>query len=560
MSDQNPCFIPFAKDVSGIDLPDRFTFPFYYTPHPLCLLASAQLQEVIVSMDWKHDFGVETPDSDTAIGKMFGVLVVQTNQGNLGFLAAFSGKVADENLHHPFVPPVFNMLDKDGFFKREEAVISELNNRIDHLLGAAEYINTTRRLAEAKRVSESKLTQLRKEVKKRKLDRKLKRTEAAQTLSLPEIEVLEANLVKESLDDQFNYKRSAKKWRLEINELESKHALFVDSLNRLKEERKSRSGALQKELFDCYKFLNANGKEENVLDIFEVAHKRVPPTGAGECAAPKLLQYAYLNQFKPIAMAEFWWGASDKSEVRKQGQFYPACRGKCEPILNHMLQGLMVDPNPIFSKLAEEKEIEILFEDAHLLVINKPQNLLTIPGKEIEDSVLTRIGRKYPEASGPLVVHRLDMSTSGILLIAKTKEVHKALQQQFENRTVRKRYTALLDGELFKDNGTVDLPLRVDFHDRPRQLVCFEHGKPSTTYWELVGTEKHGTRVRFFPITGRTHQLRMHAAHHLGLSAPIVGDELYGKQGARLHLHADQITFVHPLSGHEMTIESQVPF
>ena len=174
--------------------------------------------------------------------------------------------------------------------------------------------------------------------------------------------------------------------------------------------------------------------------------------------------------------------------------------------------------------------------------------------------MLTRIGRKYPEASGPLVVHRLDMSTSGILLIAKTKEVHKALQQQFENRTVRKRYTALLDGELFKDNGTVDLPLRVDFHDRPRQLVCFEHGKPSTTYWELVGTEKHGTRVRFSPITGRTHQLRMHAAHHLGLSAPIVGDELYGKQGARLHLHADQITFVHPLSGHEMTIESQVPF
>jgi tRNA pseudouridine32 synthase/23S rRNA pseudouridine746 synthase len=297
-----------------------------------------------------------------------------------------------------------------------------------------------------------------------------------------------------------------------------------------------------------------------VLDIFEEAHNRVPPTGAGECAAPKMLQFAYSNNLKPITMAEFWWGVSDKSEVRKHGQFYPACRGKCEPILNHMLKGLAIDPNPIMAKLAEAKEIEILFEDAHMLVINKPANLLSIPGKEIEDSVLSRMRIQYPEATGPLVVHRLDMSTSGLLLIAKSKDAHKALQQQFEDRTIRKRYTALLDGALNGKKGAIELPLRVDFHDRPRQLVCFEHGKSAMTNWELVGIEKKGTRVHFYPITGRTHQLRMHAAHHLGLNAPIVGDELYGSHGDRLHLHADQITFMHPETGQEMTITSLVPF
>ena len=286
-----------------------------------------------------------------------------------------------------------------------------------------------------------------------------------------------------------------------------------------------------------------------------------PPAGAGECAAPKLLNYAFEHQLKPIAMAEFWWGQSPKSEIRKHKQFYPACKSKCEPILlSHMLMGLEMESNPFEENPAAGKNIEIVYEDDILLVINKPAEFLSVPGKKISDSVYQRMKEKYPEATGPLVVHRLDMSTSGLMLIAKDEATYVKLQSQFIKRTISKRYVALLDGVLHDNEGSIDLPLRVDLEDRPRQLVCYDHGKPAQTKWKKIKIINNQTLVYFYPITGRTHQLRVHASHELGLKTPIIGDDLYGTKSNRLHLHAEQLIFIHPISNKKICFHCEAEF
>jgi tRNA pseudouridine32 synthase/23S rRNA pseudouridine746 synthase len=258
-------------------------------------------------------------------------------------------------------------------------------------------------------------------------------------------------------------------------------------------------------------------------------------------------------------MAEFWWGMSPDSEVRLHKQFYPACRGKCEPILQHMLNGIQVEDNPML-KQAEVSDLEIVFEDEWLLLVNKPTDFLSVPGKELKDSVLERIRLNYPSATGPLLVHRLDMSTSGLLLVAKTEDVYKNLQSQFIQRKVKKTYIALLDGIVNEIEGTINLPLRVDLEDRPKQVVCYEHGKNAITQYKVLEIKDNKTRIEFYPITGRTHQLRVHAAHYLGLNSPIVGDDLYGTKAQRLHLHAAQIEFTHPLSKEKLRINCPPPF
>ena len=276
--------------------------------------------------------------------------------------------------------------------------------------------------------------------------------------------------------------------------------------------------------------LNANGEIKNLCTIFKQTVQKTPPAGAGECAAPKLLQYAYLHQLKPIAMAEFWWGNSPKAEIRHHGYYYPACKGKCEPILKHMLQGLDVEPNPLSNDLHKKITLEVLFEDEQLLVVNKPAGMLSVPGKGEINSVYQHLRTQYPDATGPMIVHRLDMATSGVLLIAKTKETHQNLQAQFKNRTVKKRYIALLDGIIAPDEGVLNLPICPDPLDRPRQIVNKEYGKTAITKYQVLERNESQTRIAFYPLTGRTHQLRVRAAHPLGLNCPITGDELYGKQ------------------------------
>mgnify|MGYP001560809711 CR=1 FL=1 len=553
------CFIAFESDVSRVELPSKFTFPFYYEPHELSLKATEELQRHIVKQEWNRDFGIGE-DEGNAVGIMFGVLVVKNHEGHLGYLAAFSGKLAGSNHHDRFVPPVYDILTHDGFFRQEEKHIERLTAEIELLEEAPELWKRRDEFESQSKQSESELTEARNKIKVGKRDRKNQRETAKAELAPEAYGQLEAALVKESLDDQFDFKRLAKKWRSDLSKSKEDLDALLNAIRDLKKERKYSSASTQANMFNHYQFLNQSGESKSLLSIFDHTESKIPPAGAGECAAPKLLQYAYLNKLKPIAMAEFWWGKSPSSEIRKHKQFYPSCRGKCEPILGHMLEGLDVEPNEMLSNLKDEKELDIIFEDEHLVAVNKPAEFLSVPGKEIEDSVYTRVKEKYPDADGPLVVHRLDMSTSGVMLLAKSKDVHKAIQHQFEQRTIKKRYVALLRGELTEKRGEINLPLRVDFHDRPRQLVCHEHGKPARTVWELVETIDGQSLVRFYPITGRTHQLRVHAAHADGLNTPILGDDLYGTKADRLHLHAEQLRFIHPATQEEVTLKVPAPF
>jgi len=269
-----------------------------------------------------------------------------------------------------------------------------------------------------------------------------------------------------------------------------------------------------------------------------------------------------MHGLRPLAMAEFWWGASPKSAVRKHRQFYPACLGKCQPILAHMLKGMRVDPNPLVVNQAEHKNLDIVYQDEHMLIVNKPAELLSVPGKAVNDSVYSRIKQQFPLASGPLIVHRLDMSTSGLMVIALNAKAHKNLQRQFIQRRVQKTYIALLDGLLEHDQGEITLPLRGDLFDRPRQQVCQLHGKPAHTSWQVMERDrcKVQTRVRLSPHTGRTHQLRVHCAHTEGLNMPIVGDDLYGTGGTRLHLHAFRLVLLHPDSQQLLTFSAAAEF
>ena len=451
----------FNKDIQPISLPEQFTYPFHYTPHPLCILAAKEVQAYLTSRtDWH---------SELRQGKMFGVLIVRSTNGKTGFLAAFSGNLAGSNHHDYFVPPVYDLLNPDGYFKHEEARISEIN-RILH--------------------------------------------------NAP------------------------------------------DDINALKEERKTRSIALQQWIFQQFRLRNALGEEQDINEIFAQYAHRNPPAGTGECAAPKLLQYAYLNGYQPLAMAEFWWGDSPKGEIRRHGHYYPSCRHKCEPLLKFMLQGLEVEPNPLLTSVTDASQIQTVYEDEYLLVVNKPAGMLSVPGKTGQASVLSILQERYPEATRPLLVHRLDMDTSGLLLAAKDKDIHAQLQAQFEGRSVKKRYIALLEGVLInkEKKGFIRLPMRPDYDNRPFQLVDFEWGKTSVTRYEILGIEGTRTRIAYWPETGRTHQLRVHSAHPDGMDAPIVGDPLYGQPSHRLCLHAETLEFRHPVSRKMMKMRCEAGF
>ncbi|MBN8567285.1 MAG: RNA pseudouridine synthase [Flavobacteriales bacterium] len=550
-------FIPFQHDVSAIALPEKFTFPFYYEPHELSKIAASELQDYLnTQTDWEHNFGLKEGQQGLVIGKMFGVLVVQKPTGEVGYLAAFSGKLADSNEHRHFVPPVFDMLKQDGFFKQEEKILNAYNRDIEALENDAEFLACQQALATTLLQAEHDKAEKKEQSRENKIRRDALRVKAEQELAFDDYKALQKNLSKESQQESIQLKQMNHYWKTEIEKAQQKVAVFEARLQQLKDKRKAKSAALQQKLFQQYSFLNQNGETKSLGAIFEDN----PPASAGECAAPKLLQYAYLHHLQPIALAEFWWGQSPKSEIRKHGHFYPACTGKCKPILAHMLVGLNVDDNPLLQNPAEDKELTFLYDDAYLSVVHKPAEFLSVPGKAIQDSVYWRYKEKFPDATGPLIVHRLDMSTSGILLLAKSTEIYLQLQAQFMKRTVQKRYVALLNGMIEHDRGEINLPLRVDLDNRPNQLVCYQHGKPAKTQWEVVERREHTTLVHFYPITGRTHQLRVHAAHPEGLNAPIVGDDLYGTKADRLYLHAERLRFWHPVLGKEMEVMDGVGF
>lgn len=538
-------FHSFQTSIAGIELPRLFTYPFHYTPHPLCVMAAGEVQAYINKQTrWKEELDK---------GKMFGVLIVRTSSGQTGYLAAFSGNLCGSNSHSFFVPPVYDLLKPDGFFKIEEEQISAINHQIGQLQNCDRYLELQQKMERETVSSQQALSEARKVLKAAKEKREQRR------LHRPN-ENEQAAMIRESQYQKAEFKRLERYWKEQISEIKTEMESFSSRIEALKAECRNRSAALQQKLFQQFNFLNAKGETKNLCAIFEETVQKTPPAGAGECAAPKLLQYAYLSGLSPIAMAEFWWGESPKTEIRHHGYYYPSCRGKCEPILRHMLQGLDVEPAPSERYSLSQNMPEILFEDQWLLVLHKPEGVLSVPGKSEEQSIYSLLRARYPEATGPLVVHRLDMATSGLLLAAKTQEVHRHLQAQFENRSIKKRYIALLDGILPEEEGVIDLPICPDYLDRPRQMVNEELGKTAITRYRVMDRKNGQTRIAFFPLTGRTHQLRVHAAHPLGLNCPIVGDELYGRKAERLYLHAEYLEFIHPVSGQRMVIEKKAEF
>ena len=536
----------FSRDISNIAQPEAFTWPFHYVPHQLSVIAAEEVKQFLAT---RSEWGEEI-----ARGKMFGVLVVEDSEGRLGYLAAFSGNLAGSNNHEYFVPPIYDMLQPGDFFRRGEAEITAINNNISRIKQSIEYISAKQDLETATADAERQLAELKSVLTERKTMRDIRRNEG------------EDNdvLILESQRDNADLQRLKRKLKEYVATYAERYNVFVAELTKLKDERQRRSYLLQMQLFEQFRILNGRGEIKTLVELFAPTAQGVPPAGAGECAAPKLLQYAFLKGYKPIAMAEFWQGASPRGEVRHHDAFYPACNGKCKPILSFMLDGLNVEQNPLCNIVPSEPHI--LWEDRWLVAIDKPCGMLSVEGKSGVRSVQDWFSEHYPDLLGPNIIHRLDQSTSGILILAKDKATHKAMQEQFVKRTVKKRYTALLRGVVVDDCGTIDLPMRLDYDNRPRQMVAAD-GKRAVTEYRVLSRDGVRTRVEFYPITGRTHQLRLHSAHRLGLNAPIVGDEIYGVVGAgdtsavsRLCLHASYLVFTHPHTGEEITISSPAEF
>ena len=537
----------FKHDISAILPPKQFTWPFHYTPHPLTRMAAKQVMEYIASRnEWSEEL---------SRGKMFGVLVVRNRKNEMGFLAAFSGNLAGTNNHQYFVPPVYDMLQPNDFFRQEEANISAINRRIAEMEQSAELVDAKARLQAIRQEAEQRIAIINTEMLTRKRERERLRTEGRAD---------EQQLIRQSQHDSAEGKRFKKAFSERIAEAESEVAEITAQIEQLRNERRQRSADLQMALFREFRMLNAKGEEKDLCELFAPTPQLIPPAGAGECAAPKLLQHAYREGLQPIAMGEFWWGESPRGEVRHHGNYYPACNSKCKPILMFMMQGLDVEPNPLLSIVPPEPRI--VWEDEHLVVIDKPCGMLSVDGKSGVRSVEQWAKERYPDYNGPMIVHRLDQSTSGLLVVAKSKEAHKELQSQFITRSAKKSYIALLEAGITTRKGRISLPIKLDYDHRPRQMVA-DDGKSAITEYEVLEVADSKTKVRFYPITGRTHQLRLHAAHSRGLNAPIVGDDIYGsgeradsKDGKRLCLHAEMLDITHPITGQKLHFESKAEF
>ena len=503
--------------------------PFFYEPDALCLMAAEQVKGLVA----QH----ETWREEVAQGKMFGVLVVErpTHHGTeLGYLAAFSGQLGGKATWEGFVPPVFDYLQPNGYFKIHEREISEINAQLSEKERNPLLNELKTRIANEQEMAETELNAYRKMMAEAKKEREDKRRRGATAEE-------QVAMVAESQFQKAELRRLKQRIKAQIECLQAELNVQEKAMTDLKNKRKRLSDALQRWLFQQFEMLNARGERRNLLDIFAPTPQRTPPAGTGECCAPKLLQHAFVMGYRPLSMAEFWLGRSPKTEIRREGAFYPACPGKCGPTLGFMLQGLDVACVP--QKPIDRAALRVVYEDEGLVVVSKPHGMLSVPGRDGGTSVAQLMREHYPDADSPLVVHRLDQDTSGLMLIAKTKEMHRTLQLAFENHEVKKRYVAVLDGLLSpeKQRGEISLPLNSNYLDRPRQMVDWLNGKPAVTRYEVIGHEMGRTIVALYPLTGRTHQLRVHCAHPDGLNLPILGDPLYGRKADRMYLHAEVI-------------------
>ena len=589
----------------SIPSPCQFTYPFCYEVDPLAEAASLELQRYIADADLMS--------TEKGCGKMFGVLVVEyeDEEGALqrGFLAAYSGLLGGRNDWPYFVPPVFDAQQPDGHFKRTEREISAINREIAAIEHDAEYLQSVEQHEQTKKRLQAEVDAFKAEVDAAKARRDARR-KSGESLSEEE----QAEMIRESQFMKAELRRRRKAMEQANSTLHIPHFTFLKSLQR---KRKQMSDELQRWLFAAYRMLNAKGEERDLIDIFREYTHAMPPAGAGDCCAPKLLQYAYLHHLRPVCMAEFWWGESPASEIRHHLHYYPACRSKCLPILTHMLKGLDVAPNPLAQK-RHTAEPRVLYADEYIMVVDKPAGMLSVPGKaesvrsEFSDSANISVEEYFANLQLPTnsqlpteqftigeadnsklktqnskflkAAHRLDMDTSGLLVLARTEQAYVELQRQFASRETVKRYEAVLSGvptqnsKLKTQNSStqpsgcleaISLPLIADINDRPRQRVDMEHGKPALTLYNIVEVravdantavayttkkvDKGRTLIHLYPKTGRTHQLRVHCAHPLGLACPILGDPLYGIERAdRMYLHAAELTFRHPVTSETM--------
>jgi len=523
-------------------------------------VAAARVQEYI-----KEHASIR---EDADRGKMFGVLIVEPQYNpqqdenslnahrsslnlNTFFLAAYSGLLAGRNDWPWFVPPVVDAQQPDGVFKTREAEISAINKQIEEIENDKETQRLSHELARCREVERLEVDRFKAMMEKSKKIRDLRRMQR-------NIEpTVAAELIRESQFQKAELRRLQKSHGEKVARAEEALRGIEERIETLRNRRREMSDALQRWLFSQYRMLNARGEEKDLIDIFQDFRGTLPPAAAGDCCAPKLLQYAYQHHLRPLCMAEFWWGDSPQAEIRHHLEYYPSCRSRCLPILTWMMQGLDVDPNP--QEMAESQPLPIVYEDKDIWVVDKPAGMLSVPGKIKRESVCDILKARCAEGEEPLVVHRLDMETSGLLVVAKNGVVQRWLQRQFEERKVEKRYVALVEGSVAKGGGVIDLPLCANPLDRPRQVVDREKGREALTRYEVLDSENGITRLALYPVTGRTHQLRVHCAHAEGLAAPIVGDRLYGHPATRLMLHCQQVRFLMP-DGTPKQFASECPF
>lgn len=521
--------------------PEFFNNPFRYHPHPLVQKAAEILTGHIHDDIWLHSAFSE--------GKMLGVLVVGLPDcDDIGFIAAFSGNVGGRSNILGFVPPIFDLMDPSGHFKTREAEITEINRKIASIEDSGDLSQLKESIAKAMAAKEEEIAKQKAHMAISKRERDEARSEMSDPARLDA-------LLKESMFEKAELKRIRIRWDNEIKKLQNEAETIISGINEMKARRAAMSDELQKWIFRQYIVHDFTGSQSSIEDIF-AAEGLTPPGGTGECAAPKLLEYAYENRLRPIAMGEFWYGNSPETAVRTHGRFYPSCTSKCGPLLRFMLNGILIKEDP-----SADSSLEIIYEDNEVVAVEKPSGMPSVPGLDGRLSAYEILCRSYEELH---TVHRLDMDTSGIILFAKTEEAAKDIRHQFEQHTVKKTYHARLspaaEGMKLKpgDHGEISLPLSADYDERPRQKVDMAQGKPALTSYEVTAANDDGTiDIAFHPHTGRTHQLRVHSAHSMGLGHPIIGDMLYGGLPApHLHLHAWSITFMHPSTHTEITLTS----
>jgi len=504
----------------------RFPSPFAREPRPLARAAAERLM-------------AELPRTPRE-GKMFGVLVAEDRDGRTTTLRAFSGMLDGSWHADGFVPPAFDVHARDAVWPTGERELADLSARL-----AALDTSKHDALAALDRRHAMETEDLRARHRANRASRHLARSSHTS----------EPHALDQASRADGAEKRRVVEHHAREREPLARAAAEIDARRRaIEATRSERSRFYLHALFDTYQLPNARGEVRSLRALFAPDE---PPGGAGDCAAPKLLAHAYRNALRPIAIAEFWWGPPPATGGRHHAAFYPACRGKCGPILAHMLDGLETDPAPAFERAVDPSAPAVVLEDDWLVIVDKPVGLLSVPGKSQRDSVQTRLLARYGEAH---LVHRLDLDASGLLLVAKDRTTHAALQRLFACREIDKRYVAWLEGQAAGDSGVVDLALRVDLDDRPRQIYDPAYGKPALTEWRVVERRGGRTRVELFPRTGRAHQLRVHAAHPLGIGAPIVGDPLYGRADERLLLHAEGLSFVHPHTNQRVFVEREASF